>query len=348
MRALVMEKFGSPDEALSVEQRPDPSPGEGQVRVRVEASGLNFADLMARVGLYPDAPKPPCVMGYEVAGEIDQIGQGVVDFEVGQKVMAGTHFGGFAELAVTDTANVMALPESFSFEQGAAFPVVYGTAFTAIDLLAKVEQGERVLVHAAAGGVGIAAIQLLRDRGAEIFGTASASKHDFLCEQGVAHPIDYHSQDVKTEVMRITNGAGVAVVLDALGNFRESLGLLAPDGRLVMYGVSNLMSGDKRKLAHVLKGMASVISNLPRFNAVKLMNANRSKRVGDRTVYGLNMLHLWEQQGSLQSVMTPMAALLERGVFEPVVAASFPFERAAEAHRFVQERRNVGKVVLIP
>ena len=148
--------------------------------------------------------------------------------------------------------------------------------------------------------------------------------------------------------MRITDGEGVAVVLDALGNFRESLGLLQPDGRMVMYGVSNLMSGDKRKLGHVLKGMASVISNLPRFNAVKLMNANKSKTVGKKTVFGLNMLHLWDDKGSLETVIVPMMPLLARGVFKPVVAESFPFDRAADAHRFVQERRASGKVVLTP
>ncbi len=348
MRALVQVKNGSPDEALKIEQRPDPAPGPGQVRIKVKASGINFADLMARVGLYPDAPKLPCVMGYEVAGEIDEVGADADGLTPGQRVMAGVEFGGFAELAVVEAQNVVPLPASFNFEQGAAYPVVYGTAFVAINQLAEVKQGETVLVNSAAGGVGIAAIQILRDIGAEIIGTASASKHDFLREQGVAHTIDYHTQDVKAEVMRITKDAGVDVVLDALGNFHESLGLLKPDGRMVMYGVSNLMAGDKRSIPTMLKGVAKMFRNLPRFNPVKLMNGNKSKKVGGKTVYGLNMLHLWQQQGSLEDVMQPMDALLERGVFTPVVAKAFPLEQAGEAHRYIQDRKNVGKVVLTP
>jgi NADPH:quinone reductase-like Zn-dependent oxidoreductase len=337
MRALVLTKHGAPDDALAVQERPEPSVGSGQVRIRVHAAGLNFADVMARAGLYPDAPKPPTVMGYEVAGEIESVGPGADGFEPGQRVAAGTRFNGFAELASADSANVLRIPDAMTFEEAAAIPVVFGTAYVAVALLANVRAGETVLVHAAAGGVGIAALQILADRGAEVIGTASPAKHDAVRAQGAAHMIDYRSQDVAREVERITGGRGVDVVLDALGSFRQSYRLLRPGGRLVMYGASQILTGDKRNIAKALRTLAT----MPRFSAIKLMNENRS-------AMGLNLLHWWDDRGSLEDVMRPLTELIERGVVRPVVAESFPFERAADAHRFIQERRNVGKVVLTP
>src|SRR5205085_328710 len=200
MRALVLTKHGPPDQALAVQERPDPPVGPGQVRIRVHAAGLNFADVLARVGLYPDAPKPPTVMGYEVAGEIESVGPDADGFAPGQRVAAGTRFNGFAELAVADVANAFPVPDRLSFEEAAAVPVVYATAYAAVALLSGVRPGEKVLIHAAAGGVGIAATQLASDRGAEVIGTASAAKHDAVRAQGAAHVIDYRSQDVQTEV----------------------------------------------------------------------------------------------------------------------------------------------------
>jgi synaptic vesicle membrane protein VAT-1 len=337
VRALVLKKHGSPEDALAVEERPEPEVGQGQVRIRVRAAGLNFADIAARVGLYPDAPKTPAVMGYEVAGEVESVGPGADGFQPGQRVIGATHFTGFAELATTNSADVLPLPESMSFEEGAALPVNYGTAYAATVLMAAVRPGEKVLVHAAAGGVGTAALQMLRERGAEVIGTASASKHDAVRAQGAAHVIDYRTQDVKTEVDRITDGGGVDVVLDALGEFRESYAMLRPGGRLVMYGASKLVTGDRRNIVKAMRGVAT----MPRFNALRLMNANKA-------VIGLNLLRWWDERGSLEELTKPLIEMAERGVIKPVIAQSFPFDRAADAHRFVQERRNIGKVVLTP
>jgi NADPH:quinone reductase-like Zn-dependent oxidoreductase len=337
MRALVLTKRGAPEQALDVWEWPEPAVGQGQVRIRVQAAGLNFADVLARVGLYPDGPKPPAVMGYEVAGEVESVGAGSDGFQPGQRVVAATRFNGFAELASADVANVIAIPDGMSFEEAAAVPVVYGTAYTAVALLAAVRPGETVLVHAAAGGVGIAAVQILRDRGARIIGTASAAKHEAVRAQGAEEVIDYRTGDVAGDVRRITGGRGVDVVLDPLGSFKESYGLLRPGGRLVMYGASRLLTGDHR---NVINAVRTVVS-MPRFNAIRLMNDNRS-------AMGLNILHWWDERGSLEDVLEPLVDLLERGVVKPVVAERFPFERAADAHRYIQERRNVGKVVLTP
>jgi NADPH:quinone reductase-like Zn-dependent oxidoreductase len=179
MKAVVQTRTGGP-EVLEVLEQPDPAVGPGEVRIAVHAAGLNFADTMARVGLYPPAPKPPSVLGYEVAGEVESIGEGVSGLSVGQRVMAGTQFGGQAELAVALARDVMPMPDHLSFEEGAAFCVNYATAYAGLIIMGGLRERGRVLIHAAAGGVGIAATQIARNVGAEIFGTASAAKHDAI------------------------------------------------------------------------------------------------------------------------------------------------------------------------
>ena len=343
MRAVVITGHGGP-EVLQVQERPDPAVGPGEVRIAVKAAGINFADTMARVGLYPDAPKPPCVMGYEVAGEVESVGEGVSNFAVGDRVMAGTRFGGQAELVSVPADQALRLPERLSFEQGAAFPVNYGTAYAALIIMGSLREGDCVLIHAAAGGVGIAATQIARNVGAEIFGTSSPSKHDAIRAQGVTHAIDYRSQDFEAEAMRITGGEGVDLIIDALGptSFRKDYRLLRSGGRLVMYGLSEVTNESGRDIPAALKSLAKMpLATIPWWKSLALMNENKG-------VFGLNMLKWWEREGSLDRVTEPLMADLEAGRLEPVVAEAFPFERAGEAHEFIAQRRNVGKVVLFP
>jgi NADPH:quinone reductase-like Zn-dependent oxidoreductase len=342
VRAVVLTGTGGP-EVLKVEERPDPVVGPGEVRIAVRAAGINFADTMARVGLYPDAPKTPCVLGYEVAGEIESLGEGVDGFKLGDRVMAGTRFGGQAELVVVSADQALPLPEQLSFEQGAAFPVNYGTAYAALILMGGLRHGDRLLVHAAAGGVGIAATQVAKNVGAEIFGTASPGKHEAIRAQGVAHPIDYRSGDFEAEVMRITSGEGVDLIIDAIGpaSFRKDYRLLRPGGRLVMFGLSEASKGGARSIPAALKSLAAMpLATMPWWKSLNLMNENKG-------VFGLNMLTWWEREGNLDRVTAPLLADLEAGRLAPVVAEAFPFERAGEAHQFIAERRNVGKVVLL-
>lgn len=343
MKAVVQTGNGGPG-VLQVMERPDPSVGPGEVRIAVKAAGINFADTMARVGLYPDAPKTPCVMGYEVAGTIESVGEGVSDHAVGDRVFAGTRFGGQAELVTVPAEQALPLPERLSFEQGAAFPVNYGTAYAALIVMGSLRAGDRVLIHAAAGGVGIAATQIARNAGAEIFGTASPSKHDAIRAQGVAHAIDYRGQDFEAEAMRITGGEGVDLIIDALGptSFRKDYRLLRSGGRLVMYGISEMTKEGRRDISASLKSLAKMpTATIPWWKSLALMNENKG-------VFGLNMLKWWEREGNLDRVTEPLIADLEAGGLEPVVAEAFPFERAGEAHEFIAERRNVGKVVLFP
>jgi len=343
VKAVVLTGTGGYD-VLQVRDMPDPEVGPGQVRIAVKAAGINFADTMARIGLYPDAPKPPCVLGYEVAGEIESVGEGVSDHAVGDRVVAGTLFNGQAELVTVPADQALPLPDKFSFEQGAAFPVNYGTAYAALIVMGSLRKGNRVLIHAAGGGVGISATQIARNEGAEIFGTASASKHDAIRAQGVTHAIDYRNQDFEAEVMRLTDGEGVDLVIDALGptSFRKDYRLLRPGGRLVMYGLSENSKEGKRSLPLTLKSLATMpTATVPWWKSLMAMNENKG-------VFGLNMLKWWEKEGSLDRVVEPLMAELDAGRLEPVVAEAFPFERAGDAHKFIAERRNVGKVVLFP
>jgi NADPH:quinone reductase-like Zn-dependent oxidoreductase len=343
VKAVVLTGTGGYD-VLQVQERPDPPVGPGEVRIAVKAAGINFADTMARVGLYPDAPKPPCVLGYEVAGEVESVGEGVGDYEVGDRVIAGTRFGGQAELVTVPAEQVLSLAERFSFEQGAAIPVNYGTAYAALIVMGSLREGDRVLIHAAAGGVGISATQIAHNAGAEIFGTASPSKHEAIRAQGVNHPIDYRSLDFEAETMRITGGEGVDLIIDALGptSFRKDYRLLRQGGRLVMYGLSEGSKDGERSIAAMLKSLVSMPSaTMPWWKSLLIMNENKG-------VFGLNMLKWWDAEGSLDRVLDPLSADLDAGRLDPVVAEAFPFERAGEAHQFIAERRNVGKVVLFP
>jgi NADPH:quinone reductase-like Zn-dependent oxidoreductase len=343
MRAVVIPKHGGPD-VLEVQERPDPQVAPGELRVAVKASGINFADLMARSGMYPDAPKLPSVVGYEVAGEVESVGEGVTSFAVGDRVVAGCRFGGYAELVTSAEKDVLPLPEELSFEQGAAIPVNYATAYAGLVIMGGLRAGDRVLIHAAAGGVGIAATQLAKARGAEIFGTASASKHEAILAQGVDHAIDYRNEDFEAEVRRLTADGGIDIAFDAIGptSFRKDYRLLRSGGRLVCYGMSEAQSGDSRNLPGLIKGLAKMTTaTMPWWKSLAIMNENKG-------VFGLNMLSWWDREGSLARAIDPLADDLAAGKIDPVVAESFPFDRAGDAHRFLHERRNVGKVVLVP
>ncbi|MCX6390401.1 MAG: zinc-binding dehydrogenase [Solirubrobacterales bacterium] len=335
MRAVVITKAGGP-EVLKVEERPDPKVGPGQVKITVAAAGVNFADTMARAGLYEDAPPLPAIVGYEVAGTVLDIGEGVDSQLVrpGSRVMAGTRFGGYAEHVVVPAADVIALPEHLSFEQGAAIPVNYATAWAGLLGFGSLQKGERVLLQAAAGGVGIAATQIAKHVGAEVWGTASPSKHDAIRAQGVDHPLDYTRDGWERDLPPLD------LVMDAIGgeSFSRSYRLLRPGGQLIAFGASSVLQGERRNLA---KALPQAVRMLRGFNLIKQMGESKA-------VIGLNMLRLWDDRGSLAPWINPLEALIDSGVLKPVVSDVVEFENAPEAHRIIAERRNIGKVVLVP
>lgn len=336
MKQVWITARGAP-ETLQLRESPDPGAGSGQLRIRVACAGINFADIQARMGQYPDAPPIPCVVGYEVSGIVDQVGSGVSGFSEGDRVLTFTRFGGYSDTVVVDASWAHKVPDGVSLEAAAALPVNYATAWTMLIRLGALQPGETVLVHSAGGGVGIAALQICQWRGATAIGTASVGKHARLRELGYAHCIDYRSQDFEQEVKRYTGRRGVDVVLDPQGgnSFRKSYRCLAPLGRLFMFGMADSVQGEKLNIPALLRSLVTT----PLFHPLSLLNNNRG-------VFGTNMGRLFDQFDRLTPDMVEIVRLLGEGVLAPVVDQVFPFEQAAAAHHYLQDRRNFGKVLL--
>lgn len=338
MRAIVTTRNGDV-RVMKVETRPDPVPAEGEVLIRVKASGLNFADILARQGLYPDGPPKPCVMGYEVSGVIEAVGEGVDQGIVGESVIAMTRFGGQAELVTVPDAQVFEKPPELSFEQGAALPVNYLTAWALIVTMGGLRADESILIHNAGGGVGLAALEIARHIGAKTFGTASAGKHEFLRQRGLDHPIDYRGQDWVPVLMDLTDGRGVELIIDPLGgnSWKQSYSALRRTGRMGVFGMSVASaSGIKGKL----KALKAVVT-MPRYNPLGLMNRNKG-------IFGLNLGHLWGEGEKVASWTREIMRGVQQGWIRPHVDRTFTFDEIADAHRYIEARKNIGKIILVP
>jgi NADPH:quinone reductase-like Zn-dependent oxidoreductase len=271
---------------------------------------------------------------------VDALGEGVTSPAPGARVLALTRFGAHADTICIPASQALPMPEGMTFEEGAALPVVYLTAWHMLFRVAAIRPGEKVLVHMAAGGVGIAALQLSRTvPGVVTFGTASAAKHDVIRAEGCHHPIDYRTRDYEEEVGRLTGGKGVDVVLDPLGgrDWKKGYRLLRPAGRLVAYGFANLASGERRNYL----ALAWQALGIPLFTPIGLMNDNRA-------VAGVNIGHLWGETEMLAQEMAALLELYRKGAIKPRIDSTFRLEQAPEAHRRIQSRKNVGKVLLVP
>lgn len=340
MRQVWITKAGPP-EVLQVKEAADPQPKAGELRIRVEAAGVNFADIMGRMGLYPDLPGIPIVVGYEVGGRVDAVGEGVDSGWVGRDVFAMTRFGGYSDVVSVPAKQVFARPAGMSAAEGAALPVNYFTAYMLVVAMGGLRKGETMLVHSAGGGVGIAATQLAKHIGAGVIGTASTSKHEFLRGIGVDHLIDYRREDFEKRTMDITRGRGVELILDAVGgdSFKKGYRVLAPTGRLGMFGMSSAATGKERNVLSLLRTMAS----MPwlQFTPVSLIDQNKG-------VFGVNLGHMWKEVDRIRGWADHLLELWGKGVVKPHVDKIFPFVEAAAAHHYIQDRRNVGKVLLAP
>lgn len=338
MKQIFITAAGGP-EKLQCREAPDPVPGTGEIRVRVAASGINFADILARLGLYPDAPKLPCVVGYEVSGTVDAVGPGVDEAWMGQAVFGMTRFGGYADTVVVPQAQLFAKPASLSHEQAAAIPVNYLTAWQLLVVMGALSADEAVLIHNAGGGVGLAAIDIGSHIGATLIGTASAGKHEFLKQRGLHHAIDYRSQDWSVELDKLLEGRGVELITDPLGgsHWKKSYQALRATGRLGMFGIS---TASESKLPGPLR-LVKILSGLPIFGPLGLMDKNRA-------VFGVNMGHLWHETPKIRLWMDQLLKGVEDGWVRPHVDKAFAFEEAGEAQAYIEARKNIGKVVLVP
>lgn len=342
MRAIVIPKHGPP-EVLEERDLPDRHLGPKDVRVRVEAAGVNFADLMARVGLYPDAPKElPYAPGYEVAGVVEEVGARVEPPLVpGARVVAATRFWGYADRVRTPSYTVAPIPAGLGFPAAAALPVNYLTAYLALLHVGAARRGERVLVHGGAGGVGLAVLDLARDQGLELYATAGSDEKCRVLEaRGVVRAFNHRAGDWEPALREATRGRGVHLVLDPLGpdSFEKGLRSLAPLGRIVCFGFSDLVTGKKRNLWHAV----TALLGKHKVNPITLMTRNAG-------VHGLNLARLWEERELLTEGLRTLVARAEAGTVTPTIAATFPLTAAgaAAAHHYLHDRRNVGKVVLV-
>lgn len=323
MEAIEVTEYGDAD-ALEVTDRKLPDPGPGEVRLAVEAAGINFADLMQRRGQYPGGPEPPYVPGMETAGTIDAVGEGV-GLEEGDRVVAMTNGGGYAEYVTASAQSLFPVPEGMSLEEAAGFPVQHLTAHCCLFGWGGLEAGERVLIQAAAGGVGTAAVQLAARAGAEVFGTASSEeKLELAADLGCDHPIDYTEADFAAVIDEETNGEGVDLVLESVGGdvFERSLDALSHFGRLVTFGVSS--------------GVPAAAENS------RLLFENKS-------VIGFHLGQAMSHDPNrVTSAVPDLTEALAAGDLEVIVGETFPLDAAAEAHQYVEDRKSSGKVVLLP
>lgn len=340
MRAIVIPRHGPPsvfEERELEDRRLLPK----DLRVRVEAAGVNFADLMGRVGLYPDAPPMPYAPGYEVAGVVQEAGAHVVEeFPVGTRVMATTRFWGYAESVRIAAHWAVAIPAQIDFVTAAAVPVNYLTAYLGLVHCGAARPGDKVLVHGGAGGVGLAVLDLARDLGVELYATAgSDEKCERLEQLGVVKAFNYQTQDYAQAARKELRGGGFQLILDPLGpeSFQKGMDLLEPLGRLVCYGFSSLVTGPKRKLWHAVTSLLKA----HKVNPITLMNSNKG-------IHGLNLAHLFTERDLHRKAMSTLRALLVEGKIRPTVDRTFPLtaKGAAQAHDYLHERRNFGKVVL--
>jgi NADPH2:quinone reductase len=322
MQAIEVSAYGGAG-ALEVVEREVPDPGEGEVRIATRVAGVNFADIQQRRGQYPGGPDCPFVPGIEAAGTVDATGPDV-DLVEGDRVVAMLDGGGYAEYALADVRSVF--PASgLSFRVAAGFPVQFLTAHNCLHEWGRLDGDERELVHAAAGGVGTAAVQRADHAGAEVFGTASrAEKLELAGDLGCDHPINYVEEAFVDRVEDLTDGEGIDLVLDGVGGdvFHDSLDALDQFGRLVFYGVA---SGDP-----------------PKADMTELLFDNKE-------LIGFHLGQAsYHDPGTAMAPVPELLQLLSTGEIEVVLAESFDLADAAAAHQHIEDRESRGKVLLEP
>ena len=337
MKGIFLTRYGNADEAFEMREVPAPEPAPGQVRISVEAFGLNFADVAARRGLYQDAPPLPALLGYEVVGRIDCVGPGVDASRIGQRVVALTRFGGYATSAVTDARAAVPIPEEMDAGAATALATQYGTAWFCAEEMVRLHTGDHVLVHAAAGGVGTALVQLCKRRGCVVYGTASSQKMDYLRRIGVDWPIDYVRADFAAVLRMLRGNDGLDVIFDSIGGkaVRQGVALLAAGGRIVCLGAA-AHEPHRLQLLSSLRFAASFGFQHP----IRLMLASKA-------IIGVNMLRIADHKPAvLQRCLEAVVDLTRKGEIEPMVGGRYPVDRIGAAHAFLEGRGSTGKVVV--
>ena len=336
MKAVFLTKKGAASQAFEIRELPQPSAGPGQVLIKVEAFGLNFADVMARRGMYKEAPPMPCVLGYDVAGLVVATGADVSNVTAGDHVTAMTRFGGYAEYAVTDALATSLIPTGLDAPTATALTTQFCTAYFAAAEMVNLHSGDKVLIQSGAGGVGTALVQYAKYKQCEIFSTAgSAEKIQYLSRSGVHHPINYNTHDFEQEIKQLTDGKGVDVIFDAVGgkSVKKGFRLLAAGGRIVCFGAADMNNRN-------LPGKIKAALGFGIYHPVMFMMASRS-------MIGINMLRVADEQPLvIQRCLNAVVKLTEAGVFAPSIGKVFNVAEIAAAHDYLEQRKSVGKVVV--
>jgi NADPH:quinone reductase-like Zn-dependent oxidoreductase len=343
MQKIVVHRRGGYDR-LVLERHEAPRCGPGEVHVEVAAIGVNYADCIVRMGLYASARKYvgwPITPGFEVAGVVRRVGAGVVDLAVGTRVLAVTRFGGYATEVVVPRRQVIEVPGGMDLVQAAGFPAAHLTAWYALGELARPHAGAQVLVHSAAGGVGLALVRIARILGCEVVGVVgSAAKVEVARAAGCRAVIDKSSDPLWSKARDLAP-AGYDVVLDANGveTLRESYRHVAPTGKLVIYGFATMLPRGGRPIRWTT--LAWQWLRTPRFDPLRLTYDNKS-------VMGFNLSLLFDRHRLLARALEVIAGWADEGRLPPPPCTTYPLARAADAHRDLESGRTVGKLVLVP
>ncbi len=338
MKAIVFEK---PGDALDIKIREwkDPKYNDDEVLIKVKSFGLNFADIMCRKGLYADAPPMPFICGYEVAGIVEAIGKNITSFTTGDKVLAMVEFGGYAEYAVAREAACFKLPDNMTFAQGASIPVNFLTAYHCLHGTGSFIPGDKVLIHAIAGGVGLSALQLAKLAGAEVFGTASSSsKLELAKKWGCDHLINYSTHSFEDEIKKLNSGSGVDIILDSIGgrNIKKGISILNTGGRIVCFGVSSLSERKLSKIPSMLPDLFPMFA----LNIIPLLLKSKG-------LYGVNMLHVArDKQQLVHNYMVEILKLFSEGKLKTIVTQELSWKEMGQAQLDMENRKTTGKVVL--
>ena len=335
MKAVHLVKYGNSDSAFEVKEIDVPSAEPREVLIKVDAFGLNFADVVARRGLYPDAPKNPAVLGYDVAGTVEALGNEVTEFKVGDRVTALTRFGGYAEYVTTMAEAVALIPDGFDTGLSTALATQACTAYHCAVQSVNMYEGDKVLIHAAAGGVGSVLVQIAKSKGCIVYGTASKSKLAHIKSIGVDHAIDYRNTSFSDAVRSDLDGAELDFAFDSIGGktFKQSYKLLKPGGTMVFFGAASQIGTNKLKALGVVAGFGIL-------SPIQLLMSSKS-------LVAVNMLRIADHKPELfQRIFTGVMDYVEQGIIKPTLAKTFSVDQIAEAHEYLESRQSIGKVVM--
>lgn len=336
---VVFRSYGEVD-VLELESVASRAPGPREIRVQVAYAGVNYADVIARRGFYKWAPPLPTCVGFEIAGVVVERGSAVHEHEVGDHVLAIVRFGGYTTELTIDAERAWPVPRGKSLAEAAALPAVTLTAWHSLCEVARVRAGERILIQAVAGGVGLAALQIAKHLGLETYGTASSAQKLALAKQyGLDHAIDYKAHDFEREIARLTDGRGVDCVLDSLGGagLRKGYRSLAPCGRLVTIGGAEVAPASRSPRDLFKAGVALVRGGL--FHPFELIEHNRS-------IAGVQILLLWDDLRHVERGMRQVLTWWEEGIIRPHIDSVLPLSQAGRAHAALESRKSRGKLVL--